>query len=62
MRPKDYDPREPDPLEYRCSKCNPGGFNRTGITPLGYLGSSTTSMYGKICENDCIDGWKEAVK
>jgi len=47
-----------DPESCRCLMCNRTGLNRTGIHPLGYTGSSTTSMWGVKCSNpDCIDGW-----
>jgi len=47
-----------DPKSCRCMMCNRGGMNRTGILPLGYRGSSTTSMWGVKCdEPGCTDGW-----
>lgn len=57
-RPEDHILTTPDPEEFRCKKCNPNGWNRTGFILKGYINCSTTNMWGVPC-GECIDGWKE---
>lgn len=58
MRPKDYNPKIPDPKEHRCLICNPYGFNRCGLRFVRFSGASTTTGYGVKCEGkNCKDGW-----
>lgn len=62
MKPRElgFDYTQPDKEELRCLRCNPDGLNRTGLVAIGYVGASTTGMYGIKCE--CDDGLKKEVK
>ncbi len=55
IRPDGFDFNTPDPEEWRCPSCNHDGMNRTGWRPLGYIGSSTTTVYAVTCGH-CVNG------
>ena len=55
-RPEGFDYNKPDELKDRCMKCNPDGFNRTGLKPICLYGTSTTVALGVKCE--CDNGLK----
>ena len=48
-RPAGFDYNQPDPKKTRCMACNPDGFNRTGLRPVKWIGSSSTGQYGVPC-------------
>ena len=57
-RPKGFDYTIPDPIKKRCEVCNSDGMNRTGLKPIGFLGTHTTSLYSVECPGECVSGLK----
>lgn len=49
-------PNTPDPKKQRCPACNPDGMNRTGLMPVGYVGSLTSVAHAIECPNNCNKG------
>lgn len=57
-RPSDHPLIREDPEEFRCLKCNPTGWNRTGRIPPGVDETDTETMWGVPCF-ECVKGWRE---
>jgi hypothetical protein len=57
-RPEGFDYEKPDPVKDRCQYCNQDGVNRTGLQPIGWVRTSTTTAWAKRCEGGCNYGLK----